>query len=326
MNRTLLRTLGALLLVAAVTTALLYREHLDVAALEAWVSGAGAAAPLIFIGLYVLATVLFLPGAVLTLAGGALFGPLWGTLYNLLGATLGAGLAFLIARHLAGGWVQARAKGLIARLIQGVEAEGWRFVAFTRLVPLFPFNLLNYALGLTRIRFLPYMLATLVFMLPGAVAYTYLGFAGREAIAGEGLIRNGLIALALLAAVAFLPRLVARLRQRPMLPVEELKRRLDDEEDVLVLDVRTPEDFVGEQGHIAGALNIPLESLPERIEAIGSNLERPIALVCRTDRRSAKAAALLAGRGFGQVQVVRGGMTAWLANGWPVEQAHQQAE
>jgi hypothetical protein len=91
-------------------------------------------------------------------------------------------------------------------------------------VPLFPFNLLNYALGLTRIRFLPYVLASLVFMLPGALAYTYLGFAGREAIAGEGLIRNGLIALALLAAVAFLPRLVARLRQCPMLPIEPPSR------------------------------------------------------------------------------------------------------
>ena len=215
MHRTLLRALGALLLVGAVATTLLYRDRLDLAALEAWVSGAGAAAPLIFIGLYALATVLFLPGAVLTLAGGALFGPLWGTFYNLIGATLGAGLAFLIARHLAGDWVQARAKGLSARLIQGVEAEGWRFVAFTRLVPLFPFNLLNYALGLTRIRLLPYLLATLVFMLPGALAYTYLGFVGREAMVGrEGLIRNGLIALALLAAVAFLPRLIARLRQR----------------------------------------------------------------------------------------------------------------
>ncbi|WPL16611.1 SNARE associated Golgi protein [Thiorhodovibrio winogradskyi] len=114
---------------------------------EAWINGTGTAAPLSFIGLYALATLLFLPGAVLTLAGGKLFGPLWGTLYNLLGATLGATMAFLIARHLAGDWVRTRAKGLIARLMQGVEAEGWRFVAFTRLVPLFPFNLLNYALA-----------------------------------------------------------------------------------------------------------------------------------------------------------------------------------
>jgi uncharacterized membrane protein YdjX (TVP38/TMEM64 family)/rhodanese-related sulfurtransferase len=326
-NRTLVRALGALLLAGAVALALILRDRLDAAALTAWVSGAGAAGPLLFIGIYAVATVLFLPGSVLTLAGGALFGPIWGTLYNLLGATLGAGLAFLIARYLARDWVQARAKGLLARLVQGVEAEGWRFVAFTRLVPLFPFNLLNYALGLTRIPFRPYLLATLVFMLPGAVAYTYLGFAGREAVAGgEDLIQKGLIALALLAAVAFLPRLVARLRQRPMLPVTELKRRLDRAEDLLLLDVRTAEDFVGEQGHIAGVTNIALENLGERIDALGSDLEGPIALVCRTDRRSAKAAALLARRGFAEVHVIQGGMTAWLTQGWPVEDAQPKPE
>ncbi|MFY9976014.1 MAG: rhodanese-like domain-containing protein, partial [Chromatiaceae bacterium] len=248
-------------------------------------------------------------------------------LYNLLGATLGAGLAFLVARYLAGGWVQARAKGLLAHLVRGVEAEGWRFVAFTRLVPLFPFNLLNYALGLTRTPFLPYLLATLVFMLPGAIAYTYLGFAGREAVAGgEDLIQKGLIALALLAAVAFLPRLVARLRQRPMLPIAELKRRLDEGVDLLLLDVRTAADFVGEQGHIARATNIALEDLGGQIDTLGTDLERPIALVCRTDRRSAKAAALLARRGFAEVHVIQGGMTAWLAQGWPVEDAHPQPE
>jgi uncharacterized membrane protein YdjX (TVP38/TMEM64 family)/rhodanese-related sulfurtransferase len=326
-NRVLVRIFGALLLVGAVALALVYRDRLDAAALTAWVSGAGAAGPLVFIGIYAVAAVLFLPGSVLTLAGGALFGPVWGSLYSLTGATLGAGLAFLIARYLAGDWVQARAKGLLARLVRGVESEGWRFVAFTRLVPLFPFNLLNYALGLTRIPFLRYLLATLVFMLPGAVAYTYLGFAGREAVAGgEDLIQKGLIALALLAAVAFLPRLVARLRQRPMLPVTELKRRLDRAEDLLLLDVRTAGDFVGEQGHIAGATNIALERLSERIDALGTDLERPIALICRTDRRSAKAAALLARRGFAEVRVIEGGMTAWLAQGWPVEDAQPKPE
>jgi len=327
MNRTLGRVLAASLLAGAIALALIYRDRLDPAALDAWVSGAGAAGPLLFIGLYAAATVLFLPGSVLTLAGGALFGPLWGTLYNLIGATLGAGLAFLVARYLAADWVQARAKGLLGRLVQGVEAEGWRFVAFTRLVPLFPFNLLNYALGLTRIPFLAYLLATLVFMLPAALAYTYLGFAGREAVAGsEGLIRTGLIALALLAVLAFLPRLVARLRQRPMLAVTELKRRLDAGEDLLVLDLRTTADFTGEQGHIAGATNIPLEDLPNRLDALADDLERPIALICRTDRRSAKAAALLARRGFGAVHVIQGGMTAWLANGWPAEDVQPQPE
>jgi len=135
--------------------------------------------------------------------------------------------------------------------------------------------------------------------------------------------------LALSAAAAFL----LRLRQRSPLTIQELRRRLDQgqgssERGTLLLDVRTPADFVGDQGHIQGALNLPLEDLPARLmgpeSPLGEDLERPIALICRTDRRSAKAAALLAHRGFSQVQVVQGGMTAWLAQGWPVENAHPQ--
>jgi len=321
------RLLLALALVAGVILALSYREHLDAAALTDWVDSAGAAGPLVFMGVYAIATVLFLPGSILTLVGGALFGPVWGTFYNLTGATLGAVLAFLIARYLAAGWVQARAGGLLGRLVQGVEAEGWRFVAFTRLVPLFPFNLLNYALGLTRIPFLHYLIASYLCMLPGALAYTWLGYAGREAAGGgEGLIQKGLVGLALLAGLAFLPRLIARLRQKPMMQVTGLKASLDAGEPLLVLDVRTAADFDGEQGHIGGAMNLPLEDLPQRLADLGEDLDRPIALVCRTDRRSAKAAALLAQRGFTKVQVVQGGMTAWRALGWPVERNPIQPE
>jgi uncharacterized membrane protein YdjX (TVP38/TMEM64 family)/rhodanese-related sulfurtransferase len=321
------RLLLALTLAAGVMLALSYREHLDAAALTDWVDSAGAAGPLVFMGVYAIATVLFLPGSILTLVGGALFGPVWGTFYNLTGATLGAVLAFLIARYLAAGWVQARAGGLLGRLVQGVEAEGWRFVAFTRLVPLFPFNLLNYALGLTRIPFLHYLIASYLCMLPGALAYTWLGYAGREAAGGgEGLIQKGLVGLALLAGLAFLPRLIARLRQKPMMQVTGLKASLDAGEPLLVLDVRTAADFDGEQGHIGGALNLPLEELPQRLADLGDDPERRIALVCRTDRRSAKAADLLARGGFAKVQVVQGGMTAWRALGWPVERHPIQPE
>jgi len=317
----------AIALLAAIGLALLFRDRLDPAALEAWVAGAGAAGPLLFIVIYALATVLFLPGAALTLVGGALFGPVAGTLYNLTGATVGAVIAFLAARHLAADWVRQRAGPRLDGIMGGVATEGWRFVAFTRLVPLFPFNLLNYVLGLTRIPLVAYALATAVFMLPGAIVYTYLGYAGREALAGsEGLLQKGFIALSLLGALAFLPRLVARLRARPMLGVEELKRRIDAHQDLLVLDVRTPADFVGEQGHIAGATNIPLEALEARLNELVANLERPIALVCRTDRRSARAATLLARRGFADVHVVQGGMTAWLGNGWAVDDAHPKPE
>jgi len=324
MNKGAIRALTLLALACAMMLAYAYRPHWDMAALASWLAEVRPAAPLMFIGLYAPATVLFMPGSVLTLAGGALFGPVWGTLYSLTGATVGAVLAFLIARYLASDWVQARieadAGGRATRLVKGVEAEGWRFIAFTRLVPLFPFNVLNYALGLTRIPLSHYALASFVFMLPGALAYTYLGFAGREAIVGgsEALVHHGLIALALLAAVAFVPRVVARLREKPMLDVDELKARAEYAQG-LILDVRTPADFVGEQGHISSAVNLPLEELDARLAELGDDPERPIVIICRTDRRSSKAAALLARRGFAKARVVRGGMTAWLANGWPVE-------
>ena len=208
------RILLLTLIVIGITAAILYRDHFDVQLLAQWIEDAGAAGPLLFILIYAAGTVVFLPGSVMTLAGGALFGPVLGALYNLIGATIGATLAFLLARYLASDWVERKTGGRLKQLKQGVENEGWRFVAFVRLVPLFPYNLLNYALGLTRLRLTHYIIASFVFMLPGALAYTYLGYAGREAIAGgEDLIQKGLLALALLATAAFLPRLISKWRQ-----------------------------------------------------------------------------------------------------------------
>jgi uncharacterized membrane protein YdjX (TVP38/TMEM64 family) len=320
MNSKLVRVGVLLVLVAGIVLAVLYRDKFDVAALERWIEDAGIWAPLLFIAVYAIAAVLFLPGSVLTLAGGALFGPVLGTFYNLTGATIGATLAFLIARYLASDWVADKAGGRLKQLINGVEGEGWRFVAFTRLVPLFPFNLLNYALGLTRIRLSHYLFATYTCMLPGAIAYTYLGYAGREAVGGgEGLVQKALLALALLAVVAFLPRLIGKLRRGPMLDITQLKQRLDAGEHMLVLDVRTAEDFAGEQGHIAVATNIPVEELAVRLAEISDYQERPVIIVCRTDRKSVQAAQILAQNGFADVHVARMGMTAWNEQGYEIK-------
>lgn len=320
MAKRITRILLLSLLLAGIGAAIAYREQLDVEALRLWASGFGGAGPLAFIALYALGTLLFLPGAVLTLAGGALFGPVWGTLYNLTGATIGATLAFLIARYLAADWVEQKRGGRVRRLKRGVEAEGWRFVAFVRLVPLFPFNVLNYVLGLTRIRLWHYVATSYLAMLPGALAYTYLGYAGREAVAGgEGLIQKGLLALALLALAAFLPRLVGRLRQGPTLQVAELEHQLAQPDPPLVLDVRSAEEFDGELGHIPGALNIPLDQLRQRLPELADYQESPVTVVCHTDVRSAEAARLLAGQGFADLQVLRGGMSAWRAAGLAVD-------
>ena len=320
MNSRFIRIGLLLMLVAAIAVTVIYRDRFDIAALERWIQEAGIWAPLLFMAVYAVAAVLFLPGTLLTLAGGALFGPVLGTFYNLTGATIGATLAFLIARYLVSDWVAERTGGRLKQLINGVEGEGWRFVAFTRLVPLFPFNLLNYALGLTRIKLSHYLLATYICMLPASIAYSYLGYAGREAVGGgEGLIRKVLLALALLAVVAFLPSLIGKLRRGAMIDIADLKQRLDAGADVLVLDVRTAQDFVGEQGHIATVTHIPVEELAARLEDISEYQERPVIIVCRTDRKSAKAARILAQNGFADVHIARMGMTAWNKLGYAVE-------
>lgn len=317
------KTIARILLVAALVLAIAWtitrRDAMDVAAFEAWVSDLGAFGPVAFVLVYAAATVLFAPGGLLTIAGGALFGALWGTVLSLIGATLGATIAFVIARYLAGDWVARRTGGILKRLVEGIEQEGWRFVAFVRLVPLFPFNLLNYALGLTRISLGAYVVTSLVTMAPGGFAYAYLGYAGREAVAGgEGVIQKGLLALGLLAAIAFLPRLVRRLRKEAMMPVDELARRLDGRADILVLDLRDAQDFVGEMGHVPGAINIPLPDLEARLGELEDRRDKPLAVLCRTDKRTVKGVALLKERGFTGVLPVEGGMVEWTKRSLPV--------
>lgn len=319
MKRTTLVRIGLLaIVIGTIAVAAGYRGALDAGILSSALNSFGIWAPVVFIVLFALATVAFLPGMVFALAGGAMFGPVLGTLYSLTGATIGAVLAFWTARHLASDWVREKTGPRLARIVRGVESEGWRFVAFTRLVPLFPFNLLNYALGLTRIPLVHYTVATAVCMVPGAMAYSYLGYAGREAAAGsEFAIRNGLIALGLLAVVTFLPRLVKLWRGgKYHLTSTELKRRLDVGEEIFVLDVRDDTDYEGAGGHIPGAKNIPLPQVPGRIDELAAWRQRPLAVVCRTNKKSGKAADLLRAEGFSQVLLVEDGMAGWSKNGF----------
>lgn len=321
MNKTILRLLVLTLLIVGISTVIIFREQLDASSLESWVKEAGIAGPIVFMLLYIAGTALFFPGSVLTLAGGALFGPVLGTFYNLTAATIGAIISFMTARYLAHDWVEHKTGGRLKSLKQGVESEGWKFVAFVRLVPLFPFNLLNYALGLTRIKLSHYSLATYICMFPGALAYTYIGYVGREALAGdEAVIQKFMLGIALLAIVSFLPRLVGKLRAKPMLSVDELKQKLDAGADILLLDVRTASEFEGEQGHIDAAKLIPLAELAGRINELRDFQEKSVMIICKTDKRSAKAAQFLVKQGFADVHVIKQGMTDWRKKGFPVSQ------
>lgn len=163
-----------------------------------------------FVFLYVLVALLLLPGSALTLAAGALFGPIGGTLYSLVGATLGAAAAFAVSRFVAADFVRSKMPGRLESVVAGVEKSGARFVAFTRLVPIFPYNILNYAFGLTRIKMSTFVVVSAVTMAPGAAAYAYLGYAGQQLAAGtEDAIQTFLLALSavvMLAMVSFLMR------------------------------------------------------------------------------------------------------------------------
>jgi uncharacterized membrane protein YdjX (TVP38/TMEM64 family) len=174
---------------------------------NAWVQKQGAAGMVYFALAYAVATVFLLPGSLLTLAGGAAFGLLPGFATVLLGATLGAALAFLVSRHIARrsveSWIES--KPSFAAVDRAVAEEGWKIVFLTRLSPVFPFNFQNYAYGLTRISFWHYTLATLVGMIPGAFMYVYFGTLGKsslEAAAGADSTQGMKLALQVVGLVA----------------------------------------------------------------------------------------------------------------------------
>lgn len=207
------------LLVTLVVFALVqFRDQFNIQNLRTLIAQYGVLAPLAFIIIYIVATILFLPGSILTIVGGLIFGAFWGSIYNLIGAVIGATSAFLIARYIASDWVEHKAHDKLKLLLRGVANEGWRFVAVLRLVPLIPFNILNYAFGLTRIGVIPYTLASGIFMLPGTIAYTYLGSLGVAFINGNAreIITKVSIAIGLLVLVGSMPYFVKRFRNKKL--------------------------------------------------------------------------------------------------------------
>ncbi len=194
-----------------------------VPAFAAWVDGLGPWGPVVFVLGYAAATVAFIPGSLLTLAAGAIFGLARGTAYTFVAASLGAGLAFLVARYLARGFVERRleAHPRFRAIDRAVAAQGFKIVSLLRLAPVFPFNLLNYALGLTRVRFAHYLAASIA-MLPGTFLYVYYGAAlgSLAAVAGGAEVERGagywaIFGLGLAATVAVIV-VVTRIARRAL--------------------------------------------------------------------------------------------------------------
>jgi uncharacterized membrane protein YdjX (TVP38/TMEM64 family) len=192
--------------VAAIVSGLFY---FDVRALLrdslAWVEQLGPWGPVLFVLIYIVAAVLFVPGSALTLGAGAVFGVGLGSVLVSLGATLGATAAFLVGRYFARAWVAKKIEGnaAFAAIDRAVAAEGWKIVGLTRLSPAFPFSLLNYAFGLTRVSLRDYVVASWIGMMPGTVMYVYIGSLAR--VAGDRTRTPGewaLLGLGLVATIA----------------------------------------------------------------------------------------------------------------------------
>jgi uncharacterized membrane protein YdjX (TVP38/TMEM64 family) len=178
------------------------RELLDIESARATILGYGALAPLLYVLFYILASLIFIPGTPLTLLGGAIFGPLYGTIYTIVGASLGAMSAFLIMRFIGGGILKNGSGDIAKRLAEYDEKlknHGLATVLFLRLAPLFPFNGLNFALGLTSVRFRDYALGTFLGIMPGTFTLVYFG----DSLASFSLpkIIGGVVLLILLALV-----------------------------------------------------------------------------------------------------------------------------
>ena len=153
--------------------------------LKDFINNFGILGPIVFFVIYVLATVLFLPGLPLSLLAGIVFGPILGSILVSISSTTGAALAFLVGRYTGRDWIinKFSDSDIFKKLDNGIKEQGWRMIAITRLIPIFPFNAQNYVYGLTDIDFKTYVFVSWLCMLPGTVAYVFLAGA---IIAGEG--------------------------------------------------------------------------------------------------------------------------------------------
>jgi len=179
--------LSAIGIVLAVGKVLDIPAHLGKALF--WVQQLGGIGIAVFVALYVIACVLFLPGSILTLGAGFVFGVVKGSIIVSFASTLGATVAFLAGRYLARDWISGRIEGnpRFKAIDDAIGREGWLIVVLARLSPIFPFNLLNYAFGLTKVSLGHYVPASWIGMIPGTVMYVYLGsLAGSLATLGSG--------------------------------------------------------------------------------------------------------------------------------------------
>lgn len=215
--RTMPTRMVAMLLLSAliVSSGVLLQKYWDITRVHVFIESYGVLASFIFVGMYVIATLSLLPAAFMGFVGGYIFGFSHGLLLNIIGSSIGAVCAFMVGRYIATDWVKGKLNRESRQMLQGVESMGWKFVALFRLTPIVPFDILNFAIGITNLRVWHYFWSSVVFMLPGMITYTYLGNLGLELFIGQPrllLLKASIIIAVLALIVIFLPKILQKLR------------------------------------------------------------------------------------------------------------------
>jgi uncharacterized membrane protein YdjX (TVP38/TMEM64 family) len=214
----LLKTPRFWLAIALVSALLLFcctplRVIFDQMFLEEQLQRWGHWAACLFVAIYTIATVFGIPGTVLTIAAGAVFGLIWGTILSVIGATLGAIGAFWVARYLLHDWAQHRFghHKMLVKCKQAIADKPLAFILAVRFAPISPFNVVNFLFGLTPISGIDYAIGTFVGIIPGTMGYTWLGVTGKEALQGGDRLPF-LLALGFLTLLSVLPVLARKSR------------------------------------------------------------------------------------------------------------------
>jgi len=177
-----------------------------------FISHQGILAPVIFLLVYTIGPVFFMPITPLSATAGVLFGPLWGTVFSVIGATSGACATFFVSRYLLRDFICKKESSQITFVQNRIEKDGWKFVMLARITPIFPFNIQNYLFGVTKIRFITYLWASALSLIPGTFVYVYIGSTGKSALSGDtDTIYKIILAFVLLFIFSITPYILGKI-------------------------------------------------------------------------------------------------------------------
>jgi len=189
------------------------KAEIDIGKFQHFIKNLGIFAPLTFILIYTVGTVFFMPIIPMFITAGLVFGLLWGTVYSVIGATSGACLTFLVSRYLLKDFIDNKMPARVYLIKKGIEEQGWKFIALSRINPIFPFNIQNYVFGVTNIRLKTFFWSTVLSMIPSSFAYVYVGYASSSTLAGDpAAIAKIINAIFIIMFISLLPYFIRKMK------------------------------------------------------------------------------------------------------------------